>query len=428
MTQASPLFQPDPNFFYEPHSAQLGFHDDRYRVLYRGLFGGTGSGKTRAGIGEAINWAITNPSSVGVIGEPTWAMLKKICLPTIAKVIGDPLESSIWVKSFNKSDLMLELNTVEHHDPRCANPRTSQVWLISMDEPEHAEGQNLDWAYLDEARLVRNLDESLKVLLRRLRGSEKGNNVGMWVTSTPDQPGSALHNFFENPLTKNPQAKVYRMSIFENPHLTDDFRKAIIEAHTGGLAERFVYGRFANVESGSFLFDSTVHVLPSQSVPTEFKEIRYGIDFGWTNPSAVIALGIDGDGRAYALDEVYARQMRTQDLIESCKEFVAKYGRGQFLCDRSEPQTIEELNRAGLQASGYEAKREDGIRQLGDRFKKAGDGRPRIYVSGKCANLINELQTYNEQVKENDHAVDALRYAIMGFSTSRARVSVVSHI
>ncbi len=418
------------SFRYVPHPAQLQFHQDRYSWLYRGLFGGTGSGKTRAGIAEGISWAIWNPSSVGIIGEPTWAMLKKICIPTFEKILGEPLSSSPWVRSFNKSDLMFEMNTVEHYDPQCKNPRISQIWLVSMDEPEHAEGQNLDWVHLDEARLVRNLDESLRILLRRLRGSNARNRVGMWVTSTPDQPGSVLHSFFENPLTKNPRAKVYRMSIFDNTYLTDDYRQAIIEAHTGGLAERFVYGRFANVESGSFNFDATVHVASKDDIPAvaDLKEIRYGIDFGWTNPTAVIAVGFDNDGRAYALDEVYERQMRTEDLISECKSMVDRYGRGQFICDRAEPKTIEELNRHGIPAMGYssEIKREDGIRQLGERFKKAGDGRPRIFVSGNCINLISELQTYNEKIKENDHLVDALRYAITGYSHAKARMSIGS--
>ena len=41
------------------------------------------------------------------------------------------------------------------------------------------------------------------------------------------------------------------------------------------------------------------------------------------------------------------------------------------------------------------------------------DGRPRIYVNSKCVNWIHEVMVYDAEVKENDHAVDATRYAIM---------------
>ena len=85
---------------------------------------------------------------------------------------------------------------------------------------------------------------------------------------------------------------------------------------------------------------------------------------------------------------------------------------GPIFCDKSEPESIAKMVKAELPARAYPHKREDGIRELGARFNKAGDGRARIYVSGRCVNLISELLEYNVEVKERDHAVDALRYAI----------------
>jgi hypothetical protein len=65
-----------------------------------------------------------------------------------------------------------------------------------------------------------------------------------------------------------------------------------------------------------------------------------------------------------------------------------------------------------IRALAYLHKREDGIRELGARFPKAGDGLPRIFIAKHCVNLISELLEYQEEVKEKDHAVDALRYAL----------------
>jgi hypothetical protein len=42
----------------------------------------------------------------------------------------------------------------------------------------------------------------------------------------------------------------------------------------------------------------------------------------------------------------------------------------------------------------------------------ASDGKPRQFVSKRCVNLISELLEYREDVKENDHATDALRYSL----------------
>lgn len=398
---------------HRPHPAQLPFHQDRYLVPWRVLLGGTGSGKTRAGVWESIQWCLANQGFVGAIYEPTYNMVKKTIIPMLERYFGYPIESCPAIEYFNRSDLVLRFAQTG-----------STLWLGSLDEPEHAEGQNLDFVYLDEARLVPHLETALKVLLRRLRGSSQTRYIGGWITTTPDAPGSELHKAVEDPKTKLKGVRVYRMSIYDNIYLTKSYIDSIVAAHSGGLAERFVEGRFAQVESGSFSFDITVHCFEAWKDPASFREIRYGVDFGWTNPTAIVVVGFDSDGRAHVLDEVYEKQMRTADMVEHLKSLKEKYGDGLVVCDRSEPGTIDELNREALRAMPYEVKREDGIRQLGDRFQRAGDGRPRIFIRSNCVNLISELQSYSAEIKENDHAVDALRYAVAGHAFASGRASI----
>jgi hypothetical protein len=142
-------------------------------------------------------------------------------------------------------------------------------------------------------------------------------------------------------------------------------------------------------------------------------ETVYGVDFGWTHPSAIIAVKFDSDGRAYAVDEFYQRQTKTFDRIAAAKEMIKKWGNGKFICDPSEPLEIEEMRINGLNAIPNTSKREDGLSDIGGRLALAGDGRYRLYVSSQCVNLISELQTYDANKKENDDAVDSLRYSIV---------------
>jgi hypothetical protein len=104
--------------------------------------------------------------------------------------------------------------------------------------------------------------------------------------------------------------------------------------------------------------------------------------------------------------------LKTEDLISALQEFVKTYGNGPVACDPSCPETIDAMRRSGLNASGYHFKRQDGLRELGGRIPKAGDGMPRLFISQKCVNLISELLEFREDVKEHDHAVDATRYAL----------------
>lgn len=366
---------------------------------------GTGAGKTLCGLREDIRWAQTYPGSVGYIFDPTYGMIRRILFSALEDPLllgcAFPYKQNPSVKGFSQRDMRLDWSN------------GSQWWFVSLEDPEKAEGPNVDYAHIDEARLIRHFSLAWRTVLRRLRGSGRSEaelTPSVWVTTTPDSPGTELFDAVENPKTRSPNCRVYRWSIFQNPKLPKTYVDEMVRTHTGGFADRFLYGRFAVVGVGSFGFDATIHVREIDL--GLLKEIRYGVDFGWTNPTAIVAIGYDGDGRTWALDEVYQRQMRQEDIIQALIEFRQKYGEGEILCDPSNPETIDALRRAELNASGYHAKREDGLREFGGRFAKTGDGQPRIFISKRCVNLTSELLEYREDVKENDHAVDAVRYAL----------------
>ena len=396
---------------YLPHNAQEPFHNDRYKVLYRGVFGGTGSGKTVAGIFEDISWCIQNPGIVGYVFEPTYPMVKRILIPTLHQLLGKPLESSPLIQTFNRGDMRLDFT------------EGSTLWMGSLDNPERAEGPNIDFIHVDEARLIRNFQTAWLVIQRRLRGSGGGHPIGAWVTTTPDNPGSSLHKFFEG-RDRDPDSVVYRMSLMDNIHLDEKYVNAVKRAHTGGLYKRFIEGVFADVMGGGFEFDYAVHV--QNYVKPDIRRIIGGVDFGWTNESAVLIIALDGDNRMFVVDELYEARLSEEQLIQRIQTMQEKWGEGPLWCDSSEPRTIQKMRRAGLKARPNKSKRDDGIRELGGRFKDAGDGKRRLYINPECVNLIEELQLYDPDRKERDHAVDALRYACMGVARKRKEIQVLS--
>ncbi len=405
MKQKVPL-ERDSFFRYAAHPAQTFFHAGKGIYSQRACLCGTGSGKTKAGLAEDIRWTFDYPGSVGYIYEPSYPMMKRILFPTLESKdflgCSYPFTQNPHVAEFNRGDMCLEW------------VNGSQWWFVSLDDAEKAEGPNADYAHIDEARLVRHFDEAWRTIIRRLRGSKRCSvpiEPGVWLTTTTDAPGSPLYNVTENPETVSPEMRVYRWSVYENPTLPKSFITEIVRTHTGGLAERFIYGRFATVGSGSIPFDTTKHVqeLLDKSL---INEMRYGVDFGWSAPSAIVANAFDPDGRGYVVDEFYKTETTDEELADAAKEMQDEWGKGTFYCDARFPQSIEKLRRAGLDAEPYSFKREDGLRELGSRFSLASDGQPRQYVSKRCVNLISELLEYREDVKANDHAVDGLRYSL----------------
>jgi len=391
-----------------PH--QWRFHSERNKFFARLISAGTGAGKTIAGAYEAVCWAELYPQSVGYAFEPTYKMVRRNLIPTLEKLLCVPIESHPLIANYHKTDNRLEFYN------------GSQMWMIGLDDPESAEGMNVDWIWSDETRLIRHIETAWQVWMRRLRGSVPNRYpVGIWLTTTPNEPGSFIHQLFEDPRSKLSDSEVYRWAIDDNPLLPESYRQKVKESHSGGMYKRFVQGLFAAVALGSFEFDYSVHVL--DDIPLVWiKKVVYGVDFGWTNPSAIVVIGFDGDDRAYVLDEFYGARTSDETLIEEALNMQSQWGEGEFICDPSEPQTIDKMVKAGLNARGNKAKRDDGIREIGSRLKKVGDGRRRLYISSRCVNLISEMQVYDAKKKENDHAVDGMRYGLCNVVSGEIQV------
>lgn len=400
-------------------NAPIYFHADRHRYKFRLISSGTGGGKTFAGVFEDLYWAMKYDGCVGYIFEPTYKMVNRILIPTLEdeQLLGKPLESNPLVSKYNRSDNFLEFIN------------GSKIWFASLEDPEMSEGSNIDFAHIDEPRLVRDFPTAWQTIRRRLRGSQRGKYpIGAWLTTTPDvnvpyepktRSGSMMYSFFEYAPTRNDKAQIYSWSVEDNPYLSEDYIQDVKDAHTGGYYDRFVLGKFAEVGIGTFPFDYNMQIV--DTVPA-LSKVGFGVDWGWTNPCAILGGGVDGDGRAYIAEEFYGSRKSIEEMIEAAQAMVRHSDRGYFECDPSQPQSIDKFKRAGLLARGNKTKREEGILDIASRMKPAGDGRPRLFIHKSCVNTISEIQTYDDKVKERDHAVDALRYMLMGLRKSKVWV------
>ena len=432
MTSQSLSTQPqnEVTVLYQPFPEQAAFHNDRYNIRHRAVFSGVGGGKTLCGCFEIIMMLLENPGAVGYIFEPTYKMVRRILIPTLESklLLGHPIESNPIVDQYRRGD-----NCITFIDGQ-------ELWFGGLEEPEYAEGANVDVSLIDEGQYIKKFAESQDVVLRRLRGSGKTDvdiTSSILTTSPPPLiPDCRMYDFYENPETRNPDTRVYRWSMLQNIHLTDAYKQEMVASHHGSQAKRFIEGLFAPIGTGSYDYNSITHeVLIKDGWITrkcdntkllmlnDLSTIVYGVDFGWTNPSAVACIGFDGDDRAYILDEFYQNRTQTETLISELNEMQQKWGKGKIVCDRSQPQTIDQLRRAGLHAVADSSKREDGLNEVGGRYYVQQDGKPRIYVANTCVNFIHEVMVYNIETKENDHLMDACRYGILSKTRQNIQVS-----
>lgn len=177
-----------------------------------------------------------------------------------------------------------------------------------------------------------------------------------------------------------------------------------------GVAEGLIYENNWRVEA----FDLSAIAKERDSTGKYVYRDRYGMDFGWTHPTAFIALYISpAKRRIYVFDEIYKSKLTNDNLVNELKR--RRYWKNNIVADSEDPRTINELQSRGVRVVEAKKGRDsvlNGIVKLQDY---------EIIVHPRCQNTIIELNSYcwdskngvqkDVPIKEMDHLMDAMRYA-----------------
>ena len=144
----------------------------------------------------------------------------------------------------------------------------------------------------------------------------------------------------------------------------------------------------------------------------------FGMDVGWNRTAAVWGAWDRASDTIYVYSEHYRGQAEPSIHADAIK------GRGEWIWGAIDPaasgsnqhdgrKLIEAYQELGLHVVAAENAVEAGIHAI---FRRLSGGRLKIFRT--CNALLSELRIYRRDdkgrvVKENDHAVDALRYLVM---------------
>jgi PBSX family phage terminase large subunit len=209
----------------------------------------------------------------------------------------------------------------------------------------------------------------------------------------------------------------------ENPY----FSKADWERRKATMDPR----RFNAVYGGNFeklqglvygCFDEDLHSCEMPDLSRASKIVA-GVDWGYTSPCAMVVRALMPDRTQIQVSETYQTQLTISDKIRVAKAKKLQYNIELFIADPSEPSDIEEFNRAGLPCVAANNDIHKGIQAHYELIKS---GRYRV-VYDSSPHTIDELSLYHYPepadlaadddlkedvpVKQNDHAMDANRYA-----------------
>lgn len=182
------------------------------------------------------------------------------------------------------------------------------------------------------------------------------------------------------------------------------------------------------------MFNEEIHVVPAEP-RGRYHEFIVGADFGFVDPTVILVCGIKGhgrDARIHVIEEFYRSGQTKSYWEEKVRYVLRKYPRERgvrWYPDSAEPQIIEEWRQLGARIEDVNKSIFEGICAVADRMivKKDANGQEytRFYVDPSCVNTIRELGMYrykrdprNKELlvdspeDKNNHALDALRYAI----------------
>ena len=368
------------------HPRQHDFVNSPARFAF--YVGGVGAGKTYAGSARSVAWAWEHPGSLGLIGAPTYPMLRDATQRTFFELLPQRI-----MRSFSKTEQRLTLIN------------GSEILFRSLDQPDRTRGLNLGWFWLDEAPLCGHY--AWTILKARLR--QTGQQTAAWATGTPHGRDGFARDFELEP---RPDHALYRASTRDNRlNLPARFIEDL--GYTGQFAQQEIEGQFV-------AFDGLVYSLDTIS-PEPLSHVRRwplgdddlparvvgGVDWGYTNPCAAVVAGLDGDGRAWLLDEFYQRRAGLDEvIIPAIVSMTRRYGVSVWHCDAEDPEAIARLDAAlvalgrdGLSCRARAVRKgagsvRSGIQAVTRLLAPREDGTRGLYVDPRCVNTIREFETY----------------------------------
>jgi len=365
--------------------------------------GAVRSGKTVCMVVGFFLWSMARfDGKVFALCGKTVASLRRNVVIHLQQWLGGVMEVTE-----HRSDNRLEV--------RSSDGRKNTYYLFGgQDESSYMliQGITLAGALLDEAVLMpRSFVEQTCA-----RCSETG--AKLWFNCNPSTPE---HWFYKEWLEKCREKKVLHLhfTMADNPGLPPEVKARYERMYTGHFYRRYVLGQWCGAEGLVYDFDPQRHV--TRDLPTAGR-YYISVDYGTQNPFSAGLWCVAG-GRAVRLREYYYNgreqgKMRTDaEYYRALEELAGDLPVEQVIIDPSAASFIAQVRKAGR----FRVRRAcnevlPGI-QLVAQLLQAGV----LQIAEGCKAAIREFSLYSWQpsgerdlpLKENDHAMDEIRYFCM---------------
>ncbi len=418
------------------HEKQIAFHKDTHRN--RWLFGGNRTGKTVAGAVETVWYArgnhpykqITRPMR-GWVVSLTNEVQRDVAQKEILRWLNPTWITKIVTRKGRADDP--QSATIDFICVRHISGGESIIGFKSCDQGrEKFQGTSLNFIWFDEEPPEEIYNEC-KMRIIDTQGD-------MWGTMTPLKGLTWVYDTIYINERRDESIRYWFMNWNDNPYLSPTEIKQLESTLSKEELEARKFGKFVAMSGLVYKeFNEDVHVIPPFDIPDSWKD-TVSIDPGYTHPLSCHFYACDPDGNVYVVAEHYQTEMTadrhaaeilaiakengwpltetgylsaiidtaaTQRTAASEKSVVDLFLEHGIICD----PRVNKSKYAGIQRVKEYLHPREGI---------DGKSHPKLFIFENCVSMIKEFKTYrwakngkDEPEKENDHAMDELRYYIM---------------
>lgn len=365
--------------------------------------GAVRSGKTLCMSVSFVSWAMffADGRSFAICGKTIRSVKRNVASPllTALREIGFDVDEKLSSNLFYVS----------------AGGRKNAFYLFGgRDEGSAAliQGMTLGGVMLDEAALMPRSFVEQAVARCSLEGSK------LWFNCNPEYP---QHWFYREWIAKRDEKNLcyFHFVMDDNPSLSKKMLERYRRMYSGSFYDRFVLGKWCANEGLVYPFmseDSMVFDVPDGDA----QEYAVSCDYGTVNPASFGLWGRYGSCW-YRIDEYYYSSRREgisrtdEEHYDGLCKLIGDREISTIVVDPSAASFIEVIRRHGkFKVAPAVNHVIDGIRQTSSALKSGN-----IRICRCCCDSIREFGLYRWEsggrdipVKENDHAMDDIRYFV----------------
>ncbi len=339
--------------------------------------GGTRSSKTYSIIQLLIFFALSKKTSISVIRK-SFPVLRGSILRDFLDIMKD---LNIYKeKKHNKSNNIYEFDN------------GSTIEFFSIDLATKVRGRKRDICYINEANELMQ-EDFMQLAIRTTQIIIMDYN--------PSEAESFLYD-----LTKDDRSILIKSTYKDNTFLS---KEIITEIENLINVDENYYKIYCLGEKPTST--SRIYTHFKQYVEDiQSDDYCYGLDFGYTHPSALIKCYFIGN-KVYCEELIYESKLTAKDMVAKMKNVIMD--NKPIYADYSRPEIIEELRQNGFNIREAVKNVKAGI----DTVKSS-----EVYIHHESLNTLREYRLYSwksqgeqlldEPIKLNDDSMDAIRYAL----------------